>query len=242
MQRLIIKTLNENENLTYEHQSLSYQNQELVREIQNNKRSFENQSRAMQEHIASLFKVSEQQQQNVDTLSERILGLANQKQSLEEFVYKFRNTNKKYLKIKSVAEEHVNKLLTQTEQDKKALLLSIALQSVILALRESPDRYNIIFSNNNNYNNNNNEYEEGILAIAQTFFKNLLNQSVNQTMATLEAETEGSESTEAEAETEGTHPEDEAQEAAATEETTAEEGTDTKKDTENNKKEEDSRA
>src|SRR5919109_5459457 len=94
MQRLIIKTLNENENLTYEHQSLSYQNQELVREIQNNKRSFENQSRAMQEHIASLFKVSEQQQQNVDTLSERILGLANQKQSLEEFVYKFRNTNK----------------------------------------------------------------------------------------------------------------------------------------------------
>jgi hypothetical protein len=175
-------------------------------------------------------------------LSERILGLANQKQSLEEFVYKFRNTNKKYLKIKSVAEEHVNKLLTQTEQDKKTLLLSIALQSVILALRESPDRYNIIFSNNNNYNNNNNEYEEGILAIAQTFFKNLLNQSVNQTMATLEAETEGSESTEAEAETEGTHPEDEAQEAAATEETTAEEGTYTKKDTENNKKEEDSRA
>src|SRR5919197_6714163 len=150
----------DNEKLYNQNQSLMYANQELDRDIEYKKRRFENDSQAMQRQIADLSEVEDDIQRSVDALAEKMSKLYNKKQKLEEFVDKFRNTNKKHLKIKSVAEEHVNKLLTQTKQDKKALL-SVALQSVILALKESPDRYNIIFSNNNNYNNNNNEYEEG---------------------------------------------------------------------------------
>jgi hypothetical protein len=37
----------------------------------------------------------------------------NQKHHLEQFVFRFRNSNKKYLKVKDVAEEQVNSLESQ---------------------------------------------------------------------------------------------------------------------------------
>jgi DNA replicative helicase MCM subunit Mcm2 (Cdc46/Mcm family) len=37
----------------------------------------------------------------------------NKRRQLQQFVYRFKNSNKKYLKIKDVAEEHVNRLLTK---------------------------------------------------------------------------------------------------------------------------------
>jgi hypothetical protein len=118
---------------------------------------------------------------------------------------RFRISNKKYLKIKSIAEEHVNRFLT--EQDG---LLTSALLAVVESLRLNPDRYAIIY--NTKYDNKDggsstavveapyssssssspypksyqnhyyDEYQEGILEIAKTFFNSLLNQLVDKTL------------------------------------------------------------
>jgi hypothetical protein len=78
-------------------------------------------------------------QQNFDTLADKICDLQNQKHQLEQFVLRFKNSNKKYLKIKSIAEEIVNRLLAEEEP-----LLDLALKAVVEALRMNPDRYKII--------------------------------------------------------------------------------------------------
>ena len=168
---------NENENLRNENQNLRYENQELIRQIQYNKRMFENDSLAMQKHIADLSELSEQQQQNVDTLSERIEKLYNKEQKQKLVVSKFGDTNKKYRKIKNIVKEHVDELLKQTEQNQKAVL-SIALISIIQALKDNPDKYNVIFNNNNT-----NECQQELVAIVQTFYRNLVDEHVSQTMA-----------------------------------------------------------
>jgi hypothetical protein len=149
---------NEHEGLRNQNQNLRCENQDIVNGIQYNRRIFENQSRAMQEHITGLFKVAEQQQQNVDTLSERIAILYIKEQEQERIVSRFKDTNKTYRKVKSIAEEQVNKFWSQSlkEPDKKGLF-SIVLSSMAEALRQNPQRYDIIFNNDNNNDNSNNK-------------------------------------------------------------------------------------
>src|SRR5438045_8470719 len=79
--------------------------------------------------------------QNVDTLQNDIDRLLNERSQLQQFVYRFKNGNEKYLKIRDVAEEHVNRLLTEQET-----LLDLALKAVIEALRMNPDRYAVIYN------------------------------------------------------------------------------------------------
>ena len=128
----------------------------------------------------------------------------NEKCQLEQFISRFRNGNKKYLKIKSIAKEQLNKLLSEQEP-----LLDLALNSVIEALRMVHDRYAVIYNNkydNSIFDNNNNngtvaavsyspnlyqnyyykEYREGIIEIAKTFFNNTLDQLVDKTMVAAE--------------------------------------------------------
>ena len=193
---------NEHQNLTYENQSLRGENQDIVNGIQYNRRMFENDSKAMKEHIAELVRLQEQQQQNIDTLSERILGLANQKQSLEEFVYRFRSTNQKYLRIKGTAQEIVSRFWSQAlkEPDKK-MALSILLSSLLEAIRENPDRYDIIFNNDNDSSTNNNaQKQNAVLEVSAKLSKALIENLVNETMNTLESQAD----TESEAEAENT--------------------------------------
>jgi chorismate mutase len=78
---------------------------------------------------------------NIDTLQNDIHSLFNERYSLQQFVSRFKNSNEKYLQIKDVAEEHVNRLLTEQES-----LLDLALKAVIEALRMDPDRYAIIYN------------------------------------------------------------------------------------------------
>jgi diadenosine tetraphosphate (Ap4A) HIT family hydrolase len=209
---------NENENLRNENQNLRYENQELIRQIQYNKRMFENDSLAMQKHIADLSELSEQQQQNVDTLSERIEKLYNKEQKQKLVVSKFGDTNKKYRKIKNIVKEHVDELLKQTEQNQKAVL-SIALISIIQALKDNPDKYNVIFNNNNT-----NECQQELVTIGQTFYRNLVDEHVSQTMALLESKAESeSEGIEEDIASTETKAEAENIEAAAEEETKPEE-------------------
>jgi hypothetical protein len=77
-------------------------------------------------------------QRNFDTLTDKIYCLQNEKNKLEQFVFRFRNGNRKYLEIKSIVEEQVNRLLTEQGE-----LLTSALIAVE-ALRLNPDRYAII--------------------------------------------------------------------------------------------------
>jgi hypothetical protein len=176
-------------------QTVHYQKQKLERDLQ-----------VIQRQIIELTDIEKLHQQNFDALTDNIYCLQTEKNKIEQFVIRFRNSNKKYLKIKSIAGEHVNRLLTE-----QGGLLTSALLAVIEALRLNPDRYAVIY--NTKYDNNDsgsstavvevpysssssssspypkpyqnyyyNEYHEGILEIAKTFFNGLLNQLVNKTM------------------------------------------------------------
>lgn len=54
---------------------------------------------------------------------------------------RFRNSDRKYLEIKSIVEEQVNRLLTE-----QGGLLNSVLLAVVEALRMNPDRYAIIYN------------------------------------------------------------------------------------------------
>jgi hypothetical protein len=144
-------------------------------------------------------------QQNFDTLADKVCDLQNQKHQLEQFASRFRNIDKRYIQIKRIAEEVVDRLL----KERKSLLTS-ALVAVVEALRMKPDRYAVIY--NSKYDNNNdnifdssigttaadissshsstisnqnyyyNEYHEGIIEIASSFLKILTNQMMDSTM------------------------------------------------------------
>ena len=165
-------------NLRNENQNLTSENQEAVRQIEDNRRISENKSKAMKQYISDLSKVQEQQEQNVNMLSDRIAKLYNK--------------------------EHVRNLLTQNEAGyPKKVLIKIALQSVLATLRAQPNRYDIIFNDNNStiMTVSNNEYEESIVAMTQAFGRDLLNQAMSQTIETLELEAEAETGTETEIET-----------------------------------------
>jgi chromosome segregation ATPase len=188
------------ENIQANNHNLKYQNQELEKELQRRRRN-----------IAELTEVENMHQQNIDTLQNDIDRLFNERRQLQQFVYRFKNSNKKYLKIKSIAEEVVDILLAE-----RKALLSSALVAVVEALRMNPDRYAIIYNSKYDDHNDNvfdsskgttvaalasslststststtkplqnhyyNEYHEGLLELAKGFLNSLLNQVVDKTM------------------------------------------------------------
>jgi hypothetical protein len=147
--------------------------------------------------------------QNLDTLQNDIDCLLNERRQLQQFVSRFKNGDEKYLQIKDVAEEHVNRLLTEEES-----LLDLALKAVIEALRMNPDRYAVIY--NSKYDDKDNvfgnstttseavpythtmstftstkpqnqnyyydKYHEGLVELAKGFFNILSSKLVDKTM------------------------------------------------------------
>jgi nucleoid-associated protein YejK len=102
------------ENLQANNHNLKCQNQELEKELQARKRQ-----------IAELTEVENMHRYNIDTLQNDIDHLFNERSQLQQFVSRFRNSDRRYLQIKDVAEEHVNRLLTEEP------LLDLALKAVI---------------------------------------------------------------------------------------------------------------
>ena len=175
------------QNLQSNNHNLKRQNQELERDLQ-----------ARRRQIAELTEVENMHHQNVDTLQNNIDHLLNERRQLQQFVFRFKNSNDKYLKIKDAAEEQVNRLLTEEET-----LLDFALKAVIEALRMNPDRYAVIYNSKYDgtrsvfdYSSNAtaamsspipqnryyNEYHEGLLELAKGSLKILLNHLVDKTM------------------------------------------------------------
>ena len=79
-------------------QTEHYQKQNLERDLQ-----------IIQRQITELADVEKLHQQNFDALTYKIYCLQNEKNKIERFGCRFRDRNKKYLKIKSIAEEQVDK-------------------------------------------------------------------------------------------------------------------------------------
>ena len=79
-------------------------------------------------------------QNNIDTLQNDIERLFNERSELQQFVSRFKNSDKRYLQIKGIAEEVVDRFLAERKS-----LLNSALVAVVEALRMNPDRYAIIY-------------------------------------------------------------------------------------------------
>ncbi|MBV9178316.1 MAG: hypothetical protein JO327_02460 [Nitrososphaeraceae archaeon] len=47
--------------------------------------------------------IEKMHQRNFDTLADKECDLQNQKHQLEQFAFRFKNSNEKYLKVKSIA-------------------------------------------------------------------------------------------------------------------------------------------
>ena len=114
-------------------------------------------------------------QHNVDTLQDNIEHLLNERSQLQQFVSRFKNIDRRYIQIKRIAEEVVDRLLAE----RKSLLTS-ALVAVVEALRMNPDRYAVIY--NSKYDNNNdNVYDNcmgtGAGAISSSHFSTKVHQN-----------------------------------------------------------------
>jgi chromosome segregation ATPase len=153
-------------------QSQSLQNEILDKQCQ--KQQLQRALQVINKQIVELAGIEKMHQQNFDTLADKVCDLQNQKHQLEQLVSRFKTSNKKYLKIKSVAEEVVDRLLAERKS-----LLSSALIAVVEALRMNPDRYAVIYiikyDNNDNVSNSSSTTTAPISSSSSTsyFYKTL---------------------------------------------------------------------
>ena len=153
-------------------QSQSLQNEILDKQCQ--KQQLQRALQVINKRIVELAGIEKMHQQNFDTLADKVCDLQNQKHQLEQLVSRFKTSNKKYLKIKSVAEEVVDRLLAERKS-----LLSSALIAVVEALRMNPDRYAVIYiikyDNNDNVSNSSSTTTAPISSSSSTsyFYKTL---------------------------------------------------------------------
>jgi chorismate mutase len=74
-------------------------------------------------------------QYNIGTLQNNTDQLFNERSELQQFVSRFKNSNKRYIQIKRITEEVIDRLLAERKS-----LLTLALVAVIEVLRMNPDR------------------------------------------------------------------------------------------------------
>jgi predicted transcriptional regulator len=84
----------------------------------------------------------------------------NQKEQLIASVEGFKRSNKKYGKVRAIAEEHINNFLS----DQK-ILVSAAVLAAIEALRMYPNKHRIVCSNDGNYDSDSNAISNESLAV-----------------------------------------------------------------------------
>jgi regulator of replication initiation timing len=109
--------------------------------------------------IVDLKKLEQSHSEACSRLQQDMEYYINQKEHLIAFVEGFKRSNKKYGKVRAIAEEHINSFLT----DRKALV-SAAVLAVIEALRMHPNKHRMICCNDGN-NSDSNEMSNDSLAV-----------------------------------------------------------------------------
>ena len=109
-----------------------------------------------QQQIMKATDVENMHHHNIATLGDKLYNIQKEIHQTEQFVSRYKNTDKKYLKIRGIAEQNVNGLLAE-----QGPLLTSAIIAVVQALRVNPDKYAIIFGDSE-YDNSS-EYHEGLL-------------------------------------------------------------------------------
>jgi chromosome segregation ATPase len=102
---------------------MQYQKQKLERDLQ-----------VIQRRIAELTEVEDMHQHNVDTLQNDIERLHNERSELQRFVSRFKNSNRRYLQIKGIAEEVVDRLLEERKPLLNSALIAVVLNRNALLL------------------------------------------------------------------------------------------------------------
>jgi hypothetical protein len=110
--------------------------------------------------IVDLKKLEQSHAEACRRLQQDMRYYIDQKGQLIAFVEGFKRSNKKYCKIKGIAEEHINSFLA----DQK-ILVSAAVLAVIEALRMYPNKHRIVCSNDGNYDSDSNVISDNSLAV-----------------------------------------------------------------------------
>jgi hypothetical protein len=126
-----------------------YEKQESITELQK-----------LSNRIVDLKKLEQSHAEVCSRLQQDIGYYINEKQQLIAFVEGFKRSNKKYSKVRAIAEEHINRFLA----DQK-ILVSAAVLAVTEALRMHPNKHRIICSNDSNYDNDSNDISDQSLAV-----------------------------------------------------------------------------
>ena len=106
-----------------------------------------------------LKRLEQSHSETCSRLQQDIEYYINQKEQQIAFVEGFKRSNKKYGKIRAIAEEHIDRFLS----DRKALV-SAAVLAVIEALRMHPNKHRMICCNDGN-NSDSNEMSNDSLAV-----------------------------------------------------------------------------
>jgi predicted transcriptional regulator len=110
--------------------------------------------------IVDLKRLEQSHSEACSRLQQDIGYYINEKQQLIAFVEGFKRSNKKYRKVRAIAEEHINSFLA----DQK-ILISAAVLAVIEALRMYPNKHRIICSNDGNYDSDSNGMSDDSLEV-----------------------------------------------------------------------------
>jgi chromosome segregation ATPase len=135
--------------LENEIETIEYKKEESTTEIQN-----------LSNHIVDLKRLEQSHTEACSRLQQDIGYYINQKEQLIAFVEGFKRTNKKYCKIRAIAEEHINSFLA----DQK-ILVSAAVLAVTEALRMYPNKHRIICTKDGNYDSDSNAISNESLAV-----------------------------------------------------------------------------
>ena len=90
-------------------------------------------------HLTYLQSLKQSYSESCSRLRQNVEYLENKQKLLETFIETYKRTDKKYYKIKKIAEDHITSFLT----DRKALL-SAAVIAVTEALKMHPNKHQII--------------------------------------------------------------------------------------------------
>ena len=119
---------------------------------------YENQK--LSNHIVDLKRLEQSHTEACSRLQQDIGYYINQKEQLIAFVEGFKKSNKKYGKLRAIAQEHIKSFLA----DQK-IMISAAVLAVLEGLRMHPNKHSIICSNDGNYDSDSNSISNESIAV-----------------------------------------------------------------------------